>query len=81
MVSCASIGKALSALATVTTIGIGAAIESEFWPPDKGTEAARSLVHGVILGANVWAFNPTLVPAYSHSRLVMWSFAGHPMAP
>ena len=64
--------KALSILATVISIGIAVAIESEFWPLDGRTEAAHSLIHGVILGSNVWYHNPSLAPAYTNSTLAMW---------
>ena len=76
-------GKALSALATVTTIGAAAAIESEFWPVDKisGEEAARSLIDGVLLGSNLWLYNPSLLSAYSNSKLLMLSSTGDAMAP
>ena len=55
----ASMGKALSALATVATIGAAAAIESDFWPIDKvgRAETARSLIEGMILGSNVSHIN------------------------
>jgi hypothetical protein len=74
-------GKALSALATVASIGAAAIIESEFWPIDKvdGAEAARSLVDGVILGSNIWVYNPSLSWAYTNSRLLMWSSMGRPI--
>jgi hypothetical protein len=44
-------GKALCALA-VTSIGIVATIESDFWPIDKvrGAEVIRGMIDGVILG-------------------------------
>ena len=66
-------GKA--ALATITGIGVVAMIESDFWPIDKvrGAEAARSLVDGMILGSNVWHYNPSLAPAYTNSTLIMLS--------
>jgi hypothetical protein len=69
----ASMGKALSALATITSIGVVAMIESDFGPIDKVgvTEAARSLIDGMILGSNVWPYNPSLAPAYTNSRLIM----------
>jgi hypothetical protein len=38
-------GKALSALATVTTIGVGAAIESEFWPPVQALGRIMAIAH------------------------------------
>ena len=68
-------GKALSALATVTTIGAAAAIDSYFWPIDKvgSAESARSLIDGMILGSNVWHYNPSLAPAYTNSTLIMLS--------
>jgi len=71
----ASMGKALSALATVTSIGVVAMIESDFWPIDRvgGEEAARSLIDGMILGSNVWHYNPSLAPAYTNSTLIMLS--------
>jgi len=52
-------GKALSALATVATIGAAAAIGSDFWPIDKvgSAESARSLIDGMILGSNVSHIN------------------------
>ena len=55
----ASMGKALSALATVATIGAAAAIESDFWPSDRvgSAESARSLIDGMILGSNVSHIN------------------------
>jgi hypothetical protein len=66
-------GKALSVLATVTSIGVGAAIESEFWPIDKvrGAEIARSMIDGVILGSNLWHYNPSLAPWYTNSKLIL----------
>ena len=66
-------GKA--ALATITSIGVVAMIESDFWPIDKvgGAEAARSLIDGMILGSNVWHYNPGLAPAYTNSTLIMLS--------
>jgi hypothetical protein len=66
-------GKA--ALATITGIGVVAMIESDFWPVDKvgGVEAARSLIGGMILGSNVWHYNPSLAPAYTNSTLIMLS--------
>ena len=68
-------GKALSVLATVATIGAAAAIESDFWPIDKvgSAETARSLIEGMILGSNVWHYNPSLAPAYTNSTLTMLS--------
>jgi hypothetical protein len=67
-------GRALCALA-VTSIGVLAMIESDVAPIDKvsGVEAARSLIDGTILGSNVWHHNPSLVPAYTNSTLVMLS--------
>jgi hypothetical protein len=66
--------KALSALATVTSIGVFTAIENEFLPIDKvgGAEALRSVIDGVILGSNVWYCNPSLAPGYTNSMLIMW---------
>jgi hypothetical protein len=66
-------GKA--ALATITSIGVVAMIESDFWPIDKagGAKAARSLIDGMILGSNVWHYNPSLAPAYTNSTLTMLS--------
>ena len=68
-------GKALSALATITSIGVVAMIESDFAPIDKVgvAEAARSLIDGMILGSNVWHYNPGLAPAYTNSTLIMLS--------
>jgi hypothetical protein len=67
----------MSALATVTSIGVVAAIETEFLPIDKvgGAEAVRSVIDGVILGSNVWYHNPSLAPGYTNSGLIMWSSA------
>jgi hypothetical protein len=67
-------GKALCALA-ITSIGVVAAIESDFWPVDKvrDAEAARSLIDGMILGANVWHDNPSLAPAFTNSTLILLS--------
>jgi hypothetical protein len=67
-------GRALCALA-VTSIGVVAMIESDFGPIDKvrGAEAARSLIDGTILGSNIWHHNPSLVPAYTNSTLIMLS--------
>ena len=71
----ASMGKALSALATVATIGAAAAIESDFWPIDQvgRAETARSLIEGMILGSNVWHSNPSLAPAYTNATLITLS--------
>jgi hypothetical protein len=68
-------GKALSVLATITIIGVVAMIESGFAAIDKigGAEAARSLIDGMILGSNVWQYNPSLAPPYANSTLIMLS--------
>jgi hypothetical protein len=68
-------GKALSALATITSIGVVAMIESDFPPIDMVgvAEATRSLIDGMILGSNVWHYNPGLAPAYTNSTLIMLS--------
>jgi hypothetical protein len=70
-------GKTLSALATITSVGVIAIIESDFGPIDKieSAEAARSLIEGMILGSNVWHYNPSLAPAYTNSTLIMLSSA------
>jgi hypothetical protein len=68
-------GKALSALATVASIGVVAMIENDCWPINKvgSAEAARGLIDGMILGSNVWHYNPSLAPAYTNSTLIMLS--------
>ena len=52
-----------------------ATIESDFSPIDKvrGAKVARGLIDGMILGANVWHYNPSLAPAYTNSTLIMLS--------
>jgi hypothetical protein len=71
----ASMGKALSALATVATIGAVAAIESDFWPIDSvgSAESVRSLIDGMMLGSNVWHYNPSLAAAYTNATLITLS--------
>jgi hypothetical protein len=71
----ASMGKALAALATITSIGVVAMIESDHAPIDKVglAEVARSLINGIILGSNVWHYNPGLVAGYTNSTLIMLS--------
>ena len=64
--------KALSVLAAVISIGVAAAIESEFWPIDDSTKAAHGLINGMILGSNLWYSNPSLASAYTNSMLIMW---------
>jgi hypothetical protein len=66
-------GKAASA--TITSIGVVAMVESDFRPIDKvgGAEAARSLIDGMLLGSNVWHYNPSLAPTYTNSTLIMLS--------
>ena len=70
-------GKALSALATITSVCAVAMSESDFGPIDKvgSAEAVRSLIDGMILGSNIWHFDPSLAPAYANSTLIMLSSA------
>jgi hypothetical protein len=56
--------KALSVLAAVISIGVAAAIESEFWPIDDSTKAAHGLINGMILGSNLWYSNPSRLSVY-----------------
>lgn len=75
----ASMGKVLSAVATITIGGVVATIESDLAPIDKagGAEAARSLIDGLIdgmiLGSNVWQYNPSLAAQYTNSTLIVLS--------
>jgi len=66
--------RALSAVAAVAGVGVAATAQSEFFAFEEvGSQAARCVIAGVILGSNIWPYNPGLVPAHIHSRLLIWS--------